>query len=205
MEKLLNGVVKFQNKYFVEHKHVFKELSNKQNPHTLFIGCSDSRVIPNLITRALPGELFVMRNIGNMVPPYYENNATYRCVAAVIEYSVKSLNVENIVICGHSNCGGCKALLKEEHLDELPLVKEWLKLGENIKKRVMAKNISDEEKEFQIEQLNIVQQIENILTYPFVKEKYDKGELNIYGWYYIIETGEVFNYNFEKNEFELLE
>ena len=205
MEKLLNGVVKFQNKYFVEHKDIFKELSNKQKPHTLFIGCSDSRVIPNIITETLPGELFVMRNIGNMVPPYYENNAAYKCVAAVIEYSVKSLNVENIVICGHSNCGGCKALLKEEHLDELPLVKEWLKLGENIKKRVMAKNISDEEKEFQIEQLNIVQQIENILTYPFVKEKYDKGELNIYGWYYIIETGEVFNYNFEKNEFELLE
>jgi len=205
-KRLLDGVIKFKDDFFHEHKEIFENLSSSQSPHTLYIGCSDSRVVPDVIAQTMPGELFVVRNIANMVPPYDENSYSFRCTASIIEYAVNMLEVENIVICGHSNCGGCKALYyPEEKINKLPSVKQWLQLGEEIKNRVLAKNLSPEEREFQTEQLNIVKQLENILTYPFVEEKVDQGKLKLYGWYYVIETGDVFNYNFDTKEFELIE
>jgi carbonic anhydrase len=206
MEKLLDGVIKFKNDFFEEHKEVFENLSEGQNPHTLYIGCSDSRVIPDIITNSMPGELFVVRNIGNMVPPYNKNSYSFRCTASIIEYAVQVLEVENIVVCGHSNCGGCKALFyPEEKLSKTPFVKEWLKLGEEIKERVLKKKLTVAEREFQTEQLNIVKQLENLLTYPFIYQKVKNREIKLYGWYYVIETGNVFNYNFNNKEFELIE
>jgi len=205
-KKLLNGIIKFKNDFFEEHKDIFQNLSSSQNPHTLYIGCSDSRVVPDIIAQTMPGELFVVRNIANMVPPYDKNSYSFRCTASIIEYAVNMLKVENIVICGHSNCGGCKALYyPQEKIDKLPNVKEWLKLGYEVRDRVLAKNLSHEEKEFQTEQLNIIKQLENILTYPFVEKKVENNEIKLYGWYYIIETANVFNYNFDKKEFELIE
>jgi len=205
-KKLLDGVINFKNDFFEEHKEIFQNLSSSQNPHTLYIGCSDSRVVPDVIAQTMPGELFVVRNIANMVPPYDENSYSFRCTASIIEYAVNMLEVDNIVICGHSNCGGCKALYyPQEKIDKLPSVKQWLELGAEIKNRVLAKNLSPEEREFQTEQLNIVKQLENILTYPFVEERVDNGKLKLYGWYYVIETADVFNYNFDKKEFELIE
>jgi len=204
-KKLLEGVIKFKDDFFKEHKDIFENLSSSQNPHTLYIGCSDSRVVPDVIAQTMPGELFVVRNIANMVPPYDENSYSFRCTASIIEYAVEVLEVENIVICGHSNCGGCKALYyPPKKLDKLPSVKQWLKLGEEVKNRVLAKNLTPEEREFQTEQLNIVKQLENILTYPFVEKKVDEKKIKLYGWYYVIETGDVFNYNFENKEFELI-
>ncbi len=204
-KKLLEGVIKFKDDFFKEHKDIFENLSSSQNPHTLYIGCSDSRVVPDVIAQTMPGELFVVRNIANMVPPYDENSYSFRCTASIIEYAVEVLKVENIVICGHSNCGGCKALYyPPKKLDKLPNVKQWLKLGEEVKNRVLAKNLTPEEREFQTEQLNIVKQLENILTYPFVEKKVDEKKIKLYGWYYVIETGDVFNYNCENKEFELI-
>ena len=204
-KKLLEGVIKFKDDFFKEHKDIFENLSSSQNPHTLYIGCSDSRVVPDVIAQTMPGELFVVRNIANMVPPYDENSYSFRCTASIIEYAVEVLKVENIVICGHSNCGGCKALYyPPKKLDKLPNVKQWLKLGEEVKNRVLAKNLTPEEREFQTEQLNIVKQLENILTYPFVEQKVDEKKIKVYGWYYVIETGDVFNYNCENKEFELI-
>ena len=206
MEKLLDGVIKFKNDFFEEHKEIFEDLSISQNPHTLYIGCSDSRVIPDIITNTLPGELFVVRNIANMVPPYEDNSYSFRCTASIIEYAVNVLEVENIVVCGHSDCGGCKALFApQSQLDKTPLVKEWLKLGVEIRDRVLAKNLSFAEREFQTEQLNIVKQLENLLTYPFIYDKLKNNKLKLYGWYYVIHTGDVFNYNFQNKEFELID
>jgi len=205
-KKLLDGVIKFKDDFFEEHKEIFQNLSSSQNPHTLYIGCSDSRVVPDIIAQTMPGELFVVRNIANMVPPYDENSYSFRCTASIIEYAVNMLEVDNIVICGHSNCGGCKALFyPQEKIDKLPSVKEWLKLGHEIRDRVLAKNLSPEEREFETEQLNIVKQLENILTYPFVEKKVDKGILKLHGWYYVIETADVFTYDFESREFKLIE
>ncbi|WP_457560472.1 carbonic anhydrase [Caminibacter sp.] len=204
MEKLFKGVLKFKKEDFEAHKNFFKDLKKGQSPHTFFVGCSDSRIVPNLITKTMPGELFVVRNIANVIPPFSQSDGTYKCTASALEYAVLYLNVKNIVICGHSNCGGLKALFYDsKKLEKLPNVSKWLEGIKELKEAV--KDIEDEAlREWEIEQLNVLKQLDNLLTYPFVSEKFEKGELNIFGWYYIIETGEVYNYNFESGEFELI-
>lgn len=202
MEELFDGVKEFNKKDFLEHRELFEAIGRKQDPHTLFIGCSDSRVVPALITKTLPGELFVVRNIANIVPVYRENEEFY-AVTAAIEYAVKILHVENIIVCGHSNCGGCNAMFFDDAaLREIPHTKKWLGLAQHVKERVAAENIDDPiEREWRAEQLNIVEQMNHLLTYPYVKEKYDAGALNILGWYYIIDTGEIFDYDKKQKTF----
>ncbi len=201
---IIEGIVKFKKEDFERDKEFFIGLKEGQKPHTFYVGCSDSRVVPNLITKTLPGELFVVRNIANVVPPANKNEGTIKCTAAVLEYAVKYLEVKNIVVCGHSNCGGLKALFyPKEKLEKLPFVKSWLELIEDLKEKV--KDIKDEKlREWEIEQLNVVRQLQNLLTYDFVKERVEEGKLKLFGWYYIIDSGEVYNYNFETKEFELI-
>lgn len=205
MEKLLKGLIKFRENDFEVHRELFGKLSKAQNPHTLFIGCSDSRLIPNLITQTLPGELFVVRNIANLVPPYRESEE-YLATTSAIEYAVNVLEIENIVVCGHSNCGGCKSLYaSDEELNTIPHTKKWLELAAECKNIVLAE-VSEEEidkREWMTEQINIVEQLKNLLTYPFIREKVTQGTLTIEGWYYIIETGEVYIYNKQNGLFEL--
>lgn len=205
MQKLLEGIVKFRNEDFEEHKELFKELQKKQDPHTLFIACSDSRVDPNMITGTLPGELFIVRNIANIVPPF-RVTAEYVATTSAIEYAVLALGVENIIICGHSNCGGCAASLNPENkLENLPYTKKWLELIEPLRNRVIAESghKGPEACEWMMEQGNVVEQIKNLLSYPYIKEKVVEGTLNIAGWYYIIETGEIFIYDKESAEFHI--
>lgn len=205
MEKLLQGIIKFKDKDFEQHRALFEGLGASQNPHTLFIGCSDSRLVPNLITNTLPGELFTVRNIANIVPPY-RNTEEYLATTSAIEYAINVLNVEHIVVCGHSNCGGCKAMLAPEDLDAIPHTKKWLELAGNIKERIAAE-IPESEKgkrEWMAEQLNVVEQLKHLFTYPFIKEKVLRKELTIDGWYYLIETGEVFIYDRTSGEFVLM-
>jgi len=203
-EKLFKGVLNFQKEDFEVHRDLFEELKEGQKPHTFYIGCSDSRIVPNLITKTMPGEVFVVRNIANIVPPFEINDGTYKCTASVLEYAVKYLEVENILVCGHSNCGGLKALFyPQEKLETLPMVKKWLEIIEDVKEAV--EDIKDVKlREWEAEQMNVVKQLDNLMSYPFVKEKVKKGKLKLIGWYYIIETGEVYNYNKEKNIFELI-
>lgn len=206
MKKLTDGVVDFQQKDFESHKDLFKELGKLQKPHTLFIGCSDSRLVPNLITNTLPGELFVVRNIANLVPPYRETEE-YVATTSTIEYAVLALNVQNIVVCGHSNCGGCAAMLKDqEEIAHMPHVRKWLELT-GITRDKVNRILPDGDqgaREWLAEQLNIVEQLKHLLTYPFIRERYESGQLSISGWYYIIETGEIFNYDVDKGYFELI-
>jgi len=203
-KELFEGVINFKKEDFEKNKEFFQGLKEGQKPHTFYIGCSDSRIVPNLITKTLPGELFVVRNIANIVPPYDINDGTYKCTASALEYAVEFLEVKNILVCGHSNCGGLKALFyPNEKLKNLPMVSKWLELVEDIKHAV--KNIEDEKlREWEAEQLNVIKQLENLLTYPFVKKKVEENKLNLIGWYYVIESAEVYNYNFEKKEFELI-
>ncbi len=206
MEKLFKGTVKFRQKDFEDHKHLFKELGRQQQPHTLFIGCADSRVVPHLITGTDPGELFMIRNIANIVPPYRKTEE-YVSTTSAIEYAVQVLGVESIVVCGHSNCGGCAALHADPaDLEHIPHVARWLEVSKEVKGRVAEKMTGDspEEREWLTEQINIVVQMRNLLTFPYIRERYEKGQIKIYGWHYIIETGEVFNYNEESQAFELI-
>ena len=213
MQYLFDGVKDFLANDYLEMKRHFRKIGKEQKPHTLFIGCSDSRIVPNLITKTLPGELFVIRNIANLVPVYRESQE-YLATTSGIEYSVKVLNIENIIICGHSNCGGCKAIfMSEEETAEIPHTRKWLELMGRVKEMVLEKemhnpalqegNEEDEAKrELMTEQLNIVEQMNHLLTYPYIREKFEQGKINILGWYYIIETGEVFNYDVKKQLFE---
>ncbi len=207
MRELFEGAVKFKEEDFLNHKELYENLGKKQNPHTLFISCVDSRVVPNLITNTLPGDLFVVRNVGNIVPPYTDNanamRSGYLATTSAIEYALSILNIKNIIICGHSNCGACSAAFEtKDTLDSTPYVQKWLELLEPVKAKVNALNPQSYSKKIWLcEQINVEYQLENLMTYPFVEEKFDSGELNIYGWYYIIETGEILNYNMIKREF----
>ncbi len=207
MRELFEGAVKFKEEDFLNHKELYENLGKKQNPHTLFISCVDSRVVPNLITNTLPGDLFVVRNVGNIVPPYTDNanamRSGYLATTSAIEYALSILNIKNIIICGHSNCGACSAAFEtKDTLNSTPYVQKWLELLEPVKAKVNALNPQSYSKKIWLcEQINVEYQLENLMTYPFVEEKFDSGELNIYGWYYIIETGEILNYNMIKREF----
>ncbi len=207
MENLIRGIVEFRKNDFETHKELFRNIQDGQNPHTLFIGCSDSRLVPNFITKTLPGEIFVVRNVANIVPVYQETGG-FLGITSAIEYAVQSLKVDNIVVCGHSNCGGCAALFKsDEELKHIPHTKKWLELSHPVMERV--KNIfpddrDREAREWLTEQMNVVEQLKHLLTYPYIKERYLAGTLNLLGWHYIIETGEIFGYNKEKVAFELI-
>ncbi len=208
MKILFDGVKEFSKNDFEKNKGLFKQLSTSQKPHTLFIGCSDSRVVPDLITKSLPGDLFVIRNIANIIP-YYRSSSEYLSTTSAIEYAILVLKVKNIIVCGHSNCGGCKALfLEKTELEKIPHTKKWLELAKNarIKAESMIKNIDNKDDiEWLVEQENIVEQMNHLLTYPLVEERYKKGLLNIYGWYYEIGTGIVYNYNFKDKIFKKIE
>jgi carbonic anhydrase len=206
MQRIQKGLVEFKQQDFEKYKDLFTSISKKQDPHTLFIGCSDSRVVPDMITKTLPGELFVIRNIANLVPTFRQIDE-YLSTTAAIEYAIKELNVENIVVCGHSNCGGCSALFFKDKIEEkLPATAKWLELSEKVVTQVNEQipNGTPGEKEWLAEQINIVEQMKHLLTYPYIKEKFENKKLNIYGWYYIIETGDVYNYNIDKGVFELV-
>lgn len=206
MENLISGAIKFMQQDFKEHKELFESLKNRQNPHTLFIGCSDSRVIPNLITNTGPGELFVIRNIANIIPPY-RIGEDFLSTTSAIEYALNSLHIKNIIVCGHSNCGGCNALYyADEELSKIPNVKKWLTLLEPIKQNIKSISKNDTAmRSWLTEKLNLVNSLQNILTYPGVEEALSQGKIELHAWYYIIETGEIYEYNFKEKNFTLIQ
>ncbi|MDI9606286.1 MAG: carbonic anhydrase [Bacteroidota bacterium] len=203
---LFEGIRNFKANEFIPRQEFFEALAHQQNPHTLFIGCSDSRVIPNVVTQTIPGELFVVRNIGNFVPHYLKKSETFLATSAVIEYAVLQLNVDNIVVCGHSNCGGCAALYyQEKELKHLPHTKIWLQLAEPVKKvvedKIAKKKLTLEERSEYTEKMNVVEQLRHLMKYPYIRKRVREGKLNVMGWYYNIEEGEIYNYDRKKRRF----
>ena len=206
MKKLIEGAVAFRQNDFETHEKLFSELGKEQNPHTLFIGCSDSRLVPAMITTTMPGELFIIRNVANLVPPF-SSTGEYLATVSAIEFAIQALEVENIVVCGHSNCGGCAALYKpDDYFRKIPHTRKWLELALPVKEKVLQilPEGNHASREWLTEQMNVVEQIHHLLSYPYIAEKYESGKLTISGWYYIIETGEIFCYNAEKGFFELI-
>ncbi len=195
MKKLIRGLDKFRQTYVSNHQELLEQLSHGQTPRVLFVTCSDSRVAPNLITDTDVGELFVIRNAGNIIPPYGAANGGE---GGTIEYAVSALGIEQIVVCGHSNCGAMKGLLKLNKLQkDMPLVYDWLKHAESTRRLVEA-NYPHYEGDDLIEVLvaeNVLIQIDNLKTYPSVRAKLHQGRLKIYAWIYNIETGNVLAYD----------
>jgi carbonic anhydrase len=203
LEEYAQGNKLFKS-YFKKNKEALLQLvTSGQSPKALFIGCSDSRVIPDLMVQSDPGDLFVIRNVGNFVPPY-KPDEDFHATASGIEYAVSVLKVQEIIICGHTHCGACNALYEEIDDPSLIHTKKWLELGESAKTSAvlsLGANANKEELLRLTEKLSIIKQIENILTYPIVKKRFEDGNLSIHGWYYDIETGSIDYYNAEKYEF----
>ena len=195
MKKLIRGLDKFRETYVDTHKELLEQLSHGQKPRVLFVSCSDSRVDPNLITNTDIGELFVIRNAGNIIPPYGAANGGE---GGTIEYAINALDIEQIVICGHTHCGAMKGLLKLNKLQkDMPLVYDWLKHAEATR-RMVLETYPHYEGEDLIEVLvaeNVLIQIDNLKTYPIIKSRLHQGRLKIYAWIYNIETGNVLAYD----------
>jgi carbonic anhydrase len=200
MQKLLHGIHQFQSEDFLPLQGLFQRLAKGQNPETLFITCSDSRIDPNMLTRAKPGELFIIRNAGNIIPPH---GAASGGEAATVEFAVAALGVKDIIICGHSHCGAMKGLLEPDQVAALPAVASWLTHAETTRRIIL-----DNYPELQGDRLlmatiqeNVLVQLEHLRTLPSVASRLVGGDLRLHGWVYKIETGEVFAYHFDTGQF----
>src|SRR5262245_51622850 len=200
MRHLVEGIHRFQNLVFDQHKELFERLSGGQAPSTLFITCSDSRIVPNLFTQTGPGELFTLRNAGNIVPPYGASNGGE---SPTVEYAVAVLGVQHIVVCGHSACGAIAALLEPASLTKLPAIAGWMSQAEATK-RIVDENYGgltgDARMNVAIQE-NVLVQIENLETHPSVRARLGRGELTLHAWVYKFETGQVFAFSADERCF----
>lgn len=205
MQKLVSGVHTFQREIFREKEELFAQLSKGQNPETLFITCSDSRVVPSIMTNSQPGDLFELQNAGNIVPAFGAGGIGE---AATIEYAVAALKVKDIVICGHSQCGAMTGLLHPDKVDELPAVRGWLQHAETTRRiiRENYKHLTDPAKLLTatVEE-NVLVQLEHLKTHPAVAVALTRKQLRLHGWVYKIETGEVFAFDPDAEQFLPLE
>ncbi len=205
--ELLKGNEVFKKSYFKKHEEELLDLvENGQHPKALFIGCADSRVVPNLITQTGPGDLFVIRNVGNFVAPF-KPDEDFHSTASGIEYAVTALNVSEIIICGHTECGAIQAIYTGVNDKEFIHTKKWLSLGEKAKDMALLSLGKDAEKNKLLrltEKLSVVFQIENLLTYPYVKKGVQEGTLHIHGWLYDIESGNIEYYDPDDVSFKSL-
>ncbi len=185
---------------------LFDQLRRKQTPQVLVIGCRDSRVDPAIITDCRPGDLFVIRNVANLVPPY-EPDTHYHGVSSALEYAVRFLEVEHIIILGHSHCGGIDALMRSS--EQTPIgefIDRWVDIARPAKNAVL-KDLSKKTTELQCracEQAAMLISLENLLTFPWITDRVEQGKLAIHGWYFDLEAGEMLSYNPEKGLFEKL-
>jgi carbonic anhydrase len=198
-EQLVEGLRRFRREHFpLFREHYQRLVSEGQRPNTLFIGCADSRVVPDLLTSALPGELFVVRNIGAFVPPF-EPDAGFHGTSAGIEFATIVLEVKDIVVCGHSHCGAIRSLYTPPR-EDTPHIQRWLDLARTAK-------VGDEISEANLrrtEKRAIVLQLERLMTFPMIRERVERGALCLHGWYYVIEEGQVLGLDAHSGEFQPL-
>jgi carbonic anhydrase len=204
MRKLIQGIVDFRNNMTEESRALFAKLALGQKPDVLFIACSDSRVVPNLFASTNPGDLFVVRNIGNLVPPASSEESS---IPAAIEFSVCMLNVPDIVVCGHSECGAMQALVQGIDTLSCPHLKSWLKYGEDplhkLRKGFSLNRYLSEHN--QLSQINVLEQMQRISNYPSVKERLDKKQIRIHGWWFDIAHADVYCYEPSVNQFVMID
>jgi carbonic anhydrase len=201
MRKLVQGIHHHHDHIVAARKSFFSELARGQAPRALFITCSDSRISPNEITQTQPGELFVIRNAGNIVPPH---GPFVGGEDATIEYAVAALGVPHIIICGHTHCGAMKGVLHPEQLTTLPGVAAWLSNAEATRRIVRENYPADLGEEALLDAAiceNVLVQIEHVQTLPVVAAALARGTLDLHAWVYKIETGDVLAYDRERGEY----
>ena len=196
-DDLLERLQRFQTEAFPLHRSHFRMLvDDGQHPLTLFIGCSDSRLVPYLLTGSGPGELFLVRNVGAFVPPYDQSHG-FHGTAAAIEFAVLNLQVQRIVVCGHSHCGAIRALYGEVPAAAQNLAR-WLELG---REAVLPVAEPGAEVLHRTEQRAVVLQLERLMAYPMVRDQVEAGRLSLHGWHYVIEDGEVHVFDVRRGGF----
>lgn len=203
MKKLINGIVEFRKGLTEEKRALFKKLALGQKPDAFFIACSDSRVLPNLFASTNPGDLFSLRNIGNMMPPF---SATHdHSAAAALEYAVNFLKVSDVIVCGHSECGAMQAIIDQLEDPQAVNLTAWLKNAhvEGKNKHFIPKTSLSEVN--QLSQKNVLEQIEHLKTYPFVAKKLKKHELDLHGFWFDISRADVYCYEEKISEFVLID
>jgi len=201
MEKLVQGIHRFQAEYFRPRHELFERLTTGQNPQALFITCSDSRVMPDLITQSEPGDLFVLRNAGNLIPPH--NAGRESGEAATIEYAIKSLKIRDVIVCGHTLCGAMKGLLEPEALADMPRMRQWLGHAEATREIIATSyQLPDPTAVWKatVEE-NVLVQLENLRTHPCVAAALSRGDVKLHGWVYKLETGQVFEFDPPSGQF----
>lgn len=195
-DELLLRLRHFRSDYFPRHQQRFQDLvAEGQHPKTLFIGCSDSRLVPYLLTGAGPGELFIVRNVGALVPPHDQSHGLHGTMAA-IEFAVLSLHVERIVVCGHSHCGAIRTAYEGAPAEAVALT-AWLKLIDEALLPVQP----CAESMRRTEQRAVVLQLERLMGYPMVRREVEAGRLTLHGWHYVIEDGEVHVFDAQQGDF----
>ena len=198
-QRLVEGLRRFRSEYFPRFREHYQRLvAEGQSPSTLFLGCADSRVVPDLLTSALPGDLFVIRNVGSLIPPF-EPDAGFHGTSAGIEFASLVLGVKDIVVCGHSHCGAIRALFTPLRADT-PHIARWLELARPalVDAELTEANLR------RTEMRAVVLQLERLLSYPMVRERVEGGELFLHGWYYVIEEGQVLGLDTASGEFRPL-
>ena len=207
MEHIIDGVLRFQREVHPNQEALFHSLALAQKPSAMFIGCADSRIVPELLTGQGPGELFVVRNAGNIVPPHSPEPGG---VTASIEYAVAVLGIPDIVICGHSGCGAMTAILRgAERLEELPAVARWLHYADHARDAVAREFAHDQSDDPVLEARklnalvheNVLAQLDNILTHPKVAAAVARKQLRLHGWVYDIGSGRVDTYDARVRKF----
>ena len=201
LEKLIKGLHKFQTEVFPIQKDFFQELTKGQNPDILFISCSDSRINPHLVTSADPGDLFILRNAGNIIPVYSTSSGE----AATIEIAVRELNVKHIIICGHSHCGAINAVFNTNKLSNQPSLASWINTHVEPTLNLVRQNYPDLNGSALTSillQEHVLQQIENLKTHPAVTYATAHHELTLHAWVYEFEHGDIFAYNLHNGQFE---
>lgn len=202
MQRLLDGYTRFRSEVFPEQASLFKQLANTQKPEVLFISCSDSRVLPEMILQYGPGEVFSIRNAGNIVPSH---DSVHGGVSASVEYAVTGLKVTDIIVCGHSGCGAMKEILERAHLDDMPLVQAWLKhAGPSalwLRSLLNDTEHSPAEKLRLLIEANVIAQMAHLNQHPSVVAERESRQVNIHGWVFEIPTAEVRTFNADTGEF----
>lgn len=199
LQNIVEGFKHFRKEVFPEQEALFKSIATVQMPRAMFITCADSRIVPELITQSSPGDLFVTRNVGNVVPPYGQNNGG---VSTAIEYAVMALGVQHIIVCGHSDCGAMRVVLHPEQLESMPTVKAWLRHAE-VARTVVLENcgcLNETTLDILTEE-NVISQLDHLRTHPSVAARLASGDLFIHGWVYDIESSAIMAFDDERGEF----
>lgn len=204
MEKLIQGIHRFRSDVFDPNRDFFRKLVDGQRPQALFITCSDSRLVPDLICQADPGDLFVLRNAGNIVPPYAP--ATPAGEAATIEYAIRGLGIRDVIVCGHTRCGAMQAVADPDATAAMPRVRAWLEHAQATAEIVCTcyHHLSGEARQKVLTQENVLVQLEHLRTHPAAADALAAGDLKLHAWVYKMETGEVFAYDPATGQFNPL-